>query len=88
MSFDSTDEQEQQDRQDALDKFRFAEWRALLATMPDAASKLETFQEAADDIAAQFAAGRFAKPTGVDQLDDMARTYGLTASFRFGAGYE
>jgi putative DNA primase/helicase len=78
MSFDSTDEQEQQDRQDALDKFRFAEWRALLATMPDAASKLETFQEAADDIAAQFAAGRFAKPTGVDQLDDMARTYGLT----------
>jgi RecA-family ATPase len=78
MSFDSTDEQDQQDRQANVDRFRFAEWRALLATMPDAASKLETFQEAADDIAGQFAAGRFAKPTGVDQLDDMARTYGLT----------
>jgi hypothetical protein len=44
MSFDSTDEQDQQDRQANVDRFRFAEWRALLATMPDAASKLETFQ--------------------------------------------
>jgi AAA domain len=78
MSFDSTDSQDQQDRQDALDKYRFSQWRRLIATMPDTASKLETFQEAADDIAAQFSAGRFAKPTGVDELVDMAQVHGLT----------
>jgi hypothetical protein len=69
-SFDSRSEEVQLDD---LDRYRFSQWRSLLATMPDAASKLETFQEAADDIAGQFAAGRFAKPDGVDQLDDMAR---------------
>jgi hypothetical protein len=78
MSFDSTGEQEQQDRQDALDMYRVSEWRSLIATMPNANEKLTAFHEACADIAGQFAAGRFAKPTGVDQLIDMAQVCGLT----------
>jgi len=78
MSFDSTYEQEQQDRQDDLDRYRLSEWRSLIATMPNANEKLTAFHEACADIATQFAAGRFAKPTGVDQLIDMAQVCGLT----------
>jgi hypothetical protein len=74
MSFDS---QDQQERQDALDKFRFSHWRSLLATMPDANTKLTAFHDACADIAGQFAAGRFTKPDAVDQLCNMADAHGL-----------
>jgi hypothetical protein len=67
-----------QDRQDDLDIFRFRAWRGAIASASDIEGKLETFEDACADIAAQVSEGRFFKPDGVDELLAMANAHGVT----------
>ena len=59
------------------DPHRFGAWRSMLAIMPDAESRLETFQNATVDLAGQVAEGRLEKPDAVDELLDQARAFNL-----------
>ena len=57
------------------DPFRFAEWRSMLALMPNTESRLRTFCEQAFDLAQQATVGRLGKAQVVDELQDSASVF-------------